>query len=989
MAPAPAIKKDPLTVLSALGRSIPVSTYRLQLHKDFRFVDAQRMVSYLERLGLTACYASPILKAKPGSMHGYDICDHSQLNPELGTDAEFTAWAQDLRARKMGLILDFVPNHMSIDAEENPWWRDVLENGPGSLYADFFDIDWAPLKSELKDKILLPVLGDQYGRVLEEGQLKLQFHNGRLSLHYGDQHLPMSPDQSVRVYKRNLAALTAELKEGQSDLREFLSVLTALEHLPPLTETDPARRAERHREKEVNRDRLARLVAVSPAIARYIEESVRFYNGSPNDRTSFDPLHELLEAQAYRLSYWKTASHEINYRRFFDVNQLAGIRMENPAVFKETHRLVLKLLTDGLATGLRMDHPDGLFDPASYFEAVQEAYLFEWLRRQETPDAPELSDELKDALRTWRTSERKKDPHGIAAKPLYLVAEKILSADEDLLPHWALHGTSGYDFLNDVNGIFVDTDQEDTLKRVYVSFTGQPVAFKEMQYTCKKLIMSTSMASELKVLAHALNRISEGDRRSRDFTLDSLEDALKEVIACFRVYRTYINTYRAGASDRALIDEAVDEAKRRNPALEATIFDFVREVLLHQVAFTMKFQQYTGPVQAKSVEDTAFYRYNLLSSLNEVGGDPDKFGLPASDFHAHNVKRREAWPYSMLTSSTHDTKRGEDARARLNVISEIPEEWEKMLSTWSAKTNRFRTLAGRTQAPDRLDEYFLYQTLLAVWPMDETPTVMNEICERVCAYMTKAMKEAKRHTSWIRPNEAYEAAVDKFIRSLLIGPDAKEFVDLFRPFARRIAAAGMLNSLGQVLVKIASPGVPDFYQGTELWDLSLVDPDNRRPVDYALRETFFAEMDPWLAKDNRLSYVQELLTEWTDGRIKMLLTICGLKLRRDMPTLFLEGAYTPITIKGSLARHAVAWAREDKTHVLLTIVPRFMTRLTGDLAWKDTAIVLPPAMAGLTYKNAITGEVLDINKASAGECVVPLSALLTVSPGGLWIAAKR
>jgi len=629
---------------------------------------------------------------------------------------------------------------------------------------------------------------------------------------------------------------------------------------------------------------------------------------------------------------------------------------------------------------------------------LQEAYLMEWVRQRETPEHDELPVELREAVREWRTSERKKDPQGIAAKPLYLLAEKILSADEALLPHWALSGTSGYDFLNDANGLYVEPKNEDVLKRVYAAFTDQPVAFKEMQYTCKKLIMSTSMASELNVLAHALNRISEGDRCSRDFTLDSLQDALKEVIACFPVYRTYINPYRAGASDRALIHEAVDEAKRRNPAVEASIFDFIQVVLLpentakvppeefqKQVAFTMKFQQYTGPVQAKSVEDTAFYRYDVLLSINEVGGDPDRFGITVTDFHALNTTRRKTWPYSMLTSSTHDTKRGEDARARLNVLSEIPQDWEKVITQWSQKNSRFRTIAGRLQAPDRLDEYFFYQTLLAVWPTEETPENLTDVCERICAYMTKAMKEAKRHTSWIRPNEAYESAVEQFIRSRITGPDAAEFLAGFRPFAQRLLQWGMINSLSQLVVKLGSPGVPDFYQGTELWDLTLVDPDNRRPVDYRRRESYLKEMEPHLA-GNSAAYVKDLLRSWADGRIKMFITLCGLRLRRQYPSLFLDGDYVPLETKGKKAKHAVAWLRRFDGNTLLVVAPRIVTGLPTENTWEDTSLILPEELSGQSFRNAITGDLFTVRKSGGASCL--LSELLVTCPVGLWIAAK-
>jgi len=970
----------------------PVSTYRVQFGRNFSFADARDLVPYLESLGVTYCYASPFLKSSPGSSHGYDTCNHQALNPDLGTDAEFEAFSDELAGRHMGLILDFVPNHMGLDPETNHWWRDVLENGVSSKFAACFDIDWDPVKPELKGKILLPILHDQYGATLDRGELQLGFENGTLHLKYFQRRLPIDPRQSPRVFEAGLECLQADLTDDDPDLVEYLSILTALENLPPSTERDPARTAERRREKEVARDRLVRLVDRSRRIRRHIEAAVTTFNGVPHKPATFDRLHELLEAQPYRLAHWRTAFDEINYRRFFDVNELGGLRMEDSCVFGATHGLVLRLIQEGKLSGLRVDHADGLFDPAGYLRRLQEA-----------------------ADRT----------------PIYLLVEKILGADETLPDDWPVEGTTGYGFLNDVNGVFVDRANADTLRKIYARFTGRRETFAEVAYHAKRLIMASSMASELAVLAQALNRISESHRRTRDFTLNALRKALAEVVACFPVYRTYVNESGFTATDRAAIDFATDRARQRNPVMESSIFLFVRSVLLtgsdraadhesdedrcqrQRRTFAMKFQQYTAPVQAKGVEDTAYYRYNAFISLNEVGGDPRRFGRSVEEFHGGNAVRLERWPLEMIATATHDTKRGEDARARLNVISEMPQSWRHAVSCWMRINASHRTAVDRQSAPDRNDEYLFYQSLLGAWPAEpmEAPIPHAAPCDlvdRMRRYMQKAIKEAKVHTSWVNENSAYESAMSTFVDTALTGPGARPFLSSFLPFERRVAALGMVNSLAQLVLKMASPGVPDFYQGTELWDFHLVDPDNRGPVDFASRQAMLDELRPWIDRSEWLrptaagcgecatesleAHVGAMLEGWHDARIKMFLTACGLRLRARERALMLHGDYRPLGADGIGATHLLGFARCLGGKALLAVVPRLTTTLLppgeflpiGAGVWGDTRIALPRELAARTFRQVLTGETVRPSLRGEAAGLLAADVLRTCPVALLW-----
>lgn len=955
---------------------VPVSTYRLQVYAGFPLPAATAVIGYLRRLGVDACYTSPYFTAAPGSTHGYDVCNHNEINPELGGKAAYDDFAQALAAHDVRHIVDFVPNHMGIGTGTNAWWNDLLENGPSSQSARFFDVDWTPVKAELQAKLLLPILGDQYGNVLERGELQLAFSDGVLVLRYFDQQLPINPRQAPRVYTLAVQRLEQERGPDDAQLHEFQSIIASLQNMPAYTDEDPSRAAERQREKEVARARLARLATEAPAIRDAIDSAVERVNGMPGQSSSFDALHELLEAQAYRLSHWRTASHEINYRRFFDINTLAGLRVEDEEVFDATHHLLASLIRDRTVDAVRIDHPDGLFDPARYFSMLQ--------------------DLAARSLGIERSAEGMPPD-----RPLYVVAEKILSGHEDLPPHWAVHGTTGYNYLNDLNGVFVDGSQARRTRRVYAKLTGQAGPFDDVLYASKRLIMDTGMASELNVLAHMLDRIGENNRKSRDFTLESLRDVITEVVACFPVYRTYVDEKGWTAEDRSVLAQAIARARRRNPAMESTLFDFFREVVLprdladpapppeeerrggyppadvdearDRLRFAMKLQQYTGPVQAKGLEDTAFYRYNVLLSLNEVGGDPSRFGRSDEEFHAANLARQRAWPYEMLATATHDTKLGEDVRARVNVISELPDVWGREVSRWMTINRVHRSIVDGEPAPDRNDEYRFYQALAGIWPMD-TARADAEFIARLQEYMLKATREAKVHTSWLTTNQPYEEALERFIERALGGHSAPRFFAAFRPMQERLARLGATNSLAQVTLKLGSPGVPDFYQGTDLWDLSLVDPDNRRPVDFDLRERWLTEIDGILEGNaaSRGQAIAAMLDHWHDGRIKLLLTAAGLRLRRAMPEVFLDGGYVPLATEITVRASAIAFARTTRPSgnapgaAVLFVAPRLCAALVdaehpfpiGGECWKTSRVLLPPELRDRSFRHVLTGAAL-------------------------------
>jgi (1->4)-alpha-D-glucan 1-alpha-D-glucosylmutase len=957
-------------------QNIPLATYRLQFNRRFRFEDAGPLIPYLARLGVTDVYASPYLKATPGSIHGYDVIDHSSLNPEIGTEEEHQAFCLALASHQLGQVLDFVSNHMGIK-QGNALWDDVLENGPSSLYAKYFDIAWDPIKEELKDKVLLPVLGDQYGIVLERGELKLSFHEGAFFVRYYDRQFPIAPRQYHTIIKHRFQELEKQLGAESSELVELQSILTAIEHLPQRTETDRAKVLERSREKQVIKRRLSALVAASPVISAFIEENLQIFNGTPGDSPSFDRLDAVLSQCSYRLAHWQVAGEEINYRRFFDINDLAAIRVEDPEVFEAAHALLFRWLAENRVTGLRIDHPDGLFDPTAYFLNLQERYFVEWARQRHRP--PQASAEswakVEGTLRDLFHAELAQQPDSPLARALYVVVEKIQGGKERIPEAWAIHGTTGYRFANVVSGLFVDPESESVLTGTYERFINRSYDFGELLYEKKKLIMSVSMASEINVLARELNRISEMNRQTRDFTLNALRRALVEVIALFPIYRTYVDGWRPEVDqrDRQYIEWTVARAKEKDLTTNVSIFDFLRDVLLRRyheyvdpqerevmLRFAMRLQQSTGPVMSKGLEDTVFYIYNRLTSLNEVGGEPQRLGTPEATFHLRNQERAEHWPASLLTTSTHDTKRSEDVRARINVISELPKEWRSSVQRWARVNRRYKTLWNDWLAPDPNDEYLFYQSVVGAWPMGGalTDSEWQAFRERIEQYMLKAVKEAKVHTSWINPDSRYEEAVVRFVTRTMDRSRHRRFVEDIEEFKQRLERPGQVNAISQVLLKIASPGTTDIYQGCEIWDLSLVDPDNRRPVDFELRNRLLEAVDRE-AEVDRQGFCRKLFADMTDGRIKLFVLSQGLRFRKRHEQLFRGGEYLPLRASGPQAGRVICFGRRSGDEFVVAVAPRLVTRLLekGELgtAFKDTFVEVPLELAGARLRDVFTG----------------------------------
>ncbi len=981
---------------AAAGPRLPGATYRLQLGAGLTFAGARDLVPYLAELGVTDCYLSPILQPCAPDSHGYDVADHGQLNEALGGEVAYAALGDALRAHGMGQVVDVVPNHMGIACRRNAWWQDVLEHGPASAFASFFDIDWEPLRPELRDRVLLPILEDHYGRVLERQELRLQYEDGAFVVRYWEHALPIDPGTYPDILATRPGEPDASLGDEGRHGAELRSIVAAARRLPPRAGSGAAGGgAERARAADAVKRRLDALVRDTPAVKAQVEDTLHLMNGTLGRPESFDRLDTLLRAQAYRVAYWGVAGDEINYRRFFDVNDLAAIRVEDPAVFDAAHRLLLRLVAEGRITGLRIDHPDGLYHPARYLAELRE--------------------------RCARAQSGDREP-GPADRPFYVVVEKVLMPGESLPAHWPVHGTTGYEFLNALNGIFVDPKGARRLDQTYQQLTGLAAPFADVVHAARRLVTETTMAGEVSVLGRRLARLAGERRESRDFTGRSLTEGLREILACFPVYRTYIGDDGPAASppDRAHVANAVAEAKRRSPTTNPSIFDFVADLLCRagDLDFVRRFQQLTGPVTAKGVEDTAFYRYLRLISLNEVGGAPGRVGTPLEEFHRLNAERAARWPHAMSATSTHDTKRGEDVRARINVLSEIPHEWRTRVRLWHRLNRRHRTVVDGQPAPDPNEEYLLYQTLLGAWPAgDSDEATRGAFVGRVQQYAFKAIREAKVHASWVHPNPAYEAAVARFVAAILApsapsggargplrrllgaiaaAPGDNPFLADFRPFQARIADAGVYNSLAQTLLKLAAPGVPDIYQGAEEWDLSLVDPDNRRPPDYARLATDLRGIRARLeAPDADLAALAaSLLATKEDGRVKLYLIHRALDCRRRRAALFAEGAYVPLEGRGLRGEHVVAFGRAFGDDVAIAVAPRFLARLhlaappLGASVWAATWLPLPTAWASRVFRNALTGEDV-VPSTREGQAGLPLDAALAVLPVALLEAANE
>lgn len=963
---------------------IPVATYRLQFNNQFRFRDANVIIGYLHDLGITDLYSSPYLKAKEGSLHGYDIVDHSRLNPEIGTTEEFMAMVGELKHHGMGQIYDVVPNHMCIVSKDNRWWMDVLENGMSSPFADYFDIDWDPVQEELVNKVLLPVLGDQYGKVLENRELALSFEDGAFFVDYYGERFPVRPDTYLLILEHRKDELDQRLGgRDPSYVAEFMSIITALKHLPCSTSREREKIEERIREKEVIKRRLAKLCGECPRIGAFIRENTGIFNGRKGDSKSFDLLDKLLMEQPYRLSYWPVATEEINYRRFFDINSLAAIRVERPKVFEEAHRFLFQLIKEGTITGLRIDHPDGLYNPSEYFEALQRGcftqiavHRGEELVAQQDP--PFGQSHMISEIQKQYDEMIRENP---GVKPFYIVGEKILTRSERMPEEWRIFSTTGYVFLNSLNGIFIETRNAKIFDRIYTAFIKKNVDYPELVRQNKKLIMEVAMTSEINTIGRRLSRMAKKTRYMRDFTLNSLIKAIMEVVAHFPVYRSYINSFDVKDRDRQHIEAAVSKAKRANPAISSSIFDYLQDVLLLRfpdyltdedrgewLDFTMRFQQLTGPVMAKGIEDTTFYVYNRLVSLNEVGGSPERFGNSLETFHGQNIERSKFWPHALITTATHDSKRGEDVRARINVLSEIPVAWKERLYGWG-KANRAKKMTIEGQlAPDWNEEYLLYQALLGTWPMEATSEGEYEVFrKRIKAYVVKAIREAKVNSSWISPNLPYEEAATGFVYAIMQKTPENHFLEDFLLFQRSISWYGMFNALSQVLLKITSPGVADFYQGTELWDLTLVDPDNRGPVDYDKRMGMLREIKKREQEVPPGQVAKELMARIETGIVKLFVIYKALNSRRASRAVYEKGRYRFLHVTGEKSHNVCAFSRRLGDRSWVTAVPRFLTRLIdgpgqlplGKEVWMETIIAIPAEGTAIGYRNVFTGGMVE------------------------------
>lgn len=905
------------------AQRIPLATYRLQLRKEFVFADAAKQVDYAAALGISDFYCSPVFLSTPGSSHGYDVNDYRRVNPELGGRKELERLHTRLREHGMGLLLDFVPNHMGINGPGllNTWWRDVLEHGEHSAYAQFFDIDWDAGTHHGRSQVLVPLLEDHYGRVLEAGKLSLVCEDGGLSVAYYEMRFPLSPHTYPHVLR---------FPEAGGELQGLSDVIGALPK-PDASEDVEAAKTRTARFAELKKT-LRGLLARDAQVGERLQARLDQLNGRAGEPGSFDELDAIVQHQHYRLAFWKAGVHETNYRRFFAIDTLIGLRMENPAVFHECHALLAELVRERIVTGLRIDHVDGLRDPRQYLDRLQ-------------------SFALGDA--------------GKPVKPLYVLVEKILEHGELLPGEWATHGTTGYEFIEQLADVLVDGSAERKFTETYAEFSGETESYVDVVYAKKRLVLDEMFANAVTRFAHDLTEYLQSDRLWRDVTRNELTVAVREIMAAFPVYRTYRRVGEAvSAADRHVIEQAVATAIARNRRFNAAPFELVRDVLVGSypgehapaglrrrlTAWVLSFQQYTGAVMAKAVEDTAFYTYSRFIALNEVGGDPGRFGGTVNAFHAANAERLRASPHALLATSTHDTKVAEDVRARLYALSEMPHAWRDWLAEWTESNRAHKTVIDGRAAPDANEEYRLYQVLLGAWPADDAAPD-EAFRARMREYWRKAVSEAKRNTSWVQPNEPWLEAGDRFLDRILDPATGRIFLESFRPKARRLARLGMVNSLTQVTLKITSPGVPDFYQGTELWDLSLVDPDNRRPVDFESRRR--------LADEAEKTSWRTLLAQWEDGAVKLRLVQTLLRFRAAHADLFRSGEYQPWESRGRFAANVIAFARSSESERVLVLVPRLTSQLGCPplgLVWDDTAIGTGAHAA--VWKDVISGREL-------------------------------
>jgi (1->4)-alpha-D-glucan 1-alpha-D-glucosylmutase len=941
-----------------ISTRIPLATYRLQFNKDFTFNDATKILDYLRELGITEIYASPILTSRRGSGHGYDVTNPNRLDPDLGTEKDFDLFLTELEKRGMGLLLDIVPNHMAASSE-NPWWMDVLENGPDSAFSSYFDIDWHPPSRSLDNKILLPILGRPFGEALDSGEFKLSLNSGKFAIEYFESSFPLAPRTYRTVLAHRIGRLRNLLDENSAAYQEYQGIIAALGPISDRDSTPVEAASDKRVRFESIRERLRRLTADNQEVMQFIQENLAAFNGKVGDPSSFSNLQRLLGEQYYVLAYWQNLNETINYRRFFTITDLVGMRVEDPLVFDATHNLILRLISQGAVVGLRVDHIDGLRDPAAYLKRLQEQLAAEG--------------------------------GSSSGGPAYVLVEKILERHEDLPADWPVAGTTGYDYLNFANRVMVHAQGAKDIEKIYSGFIGQSMKFSDVLYQKKKLVMSTILAVEMRSLGRQLEELAAQARYARDLPRHQLTEALIETTACFPVYRTYIRNLDLPAEATKLLEEALAQARLRKPGLNPQSFDFLQDVLLlsnaphvlpdHREArlnFVLRWQQFTGPIVAKGLEDTALYVYQPLLSLNEVGGDPTPESICPKEFFEFIAHRQGKWPHSMNASSTHDTKRSEDVRARIAVLSEMPQEWGARLKQWAVMNERHKSRANGAPVPDRNEEYFLYQTILGVWPLQEGKA--PEVVKRLQAYAVKATREAMVHTRWTRPNLAHEEGLTDFVAAILDETTNGAFLEDLRSFHRDTAYYGMLNSLSQTLLKITAPGVPDFYQGSELWDLRLVDPDNRGVVDFTQRMTFLDALKKD-AEQASVSFAGELFSNWSDGRIKLYLVWKTLGFRREFSELFTDGEFVPADISGERAENVTAFFRIRGDRSALIVAPKWlaaseMDRESGERTkfWGNTFLALPENAAE-AWRNVLTSESVIAQKSREHSMVRVADAL--------------
>ncbi|MFM7427873.1 MAG: malto-oligosyltrehalose synthase [Elainella sp.] len=925
---------------------IPTATYRIQFTADFGFDSARKIAPYLADLGISDLYASPIFKARAGSTHGYDVVDPTQLNPELGSPESFEALVQQLQQQQMGWLQDIVPNHMAYESS-NQWLMDVLENGLSSTYVDYFDIAWTWPFEGNHEPILVPLLGNFYGECLENGELQLQYDQGILTINYHSLRIPLNIESYATLLTHNLGSLAKTLGRNHPVFVRLLGILYSLKGI-----SSDITGQQRRDQVEFVRSLLWELYRDQDEVRAFLDANLQTFNGEVGQPESFDLLDALLTNQHFRLAFWKVGAEEMNYRRFFTVNELISVKVEEVKIFNATHALIFKLVDEGKFTGLRIDHIDGLYDPTEYLERL----------RAKVGD-------------------------------LYITVEKILQPGEDLPQLWPIQGTSGYDYLNYVNSVFCQNQNQSALDQIYRDFTGQTQPIEDLVIEKKQLILEKNLAGDVDNLALLLKKISSRYRYGNDFTVNSLKRAISEVLTRFPIYRTY-TAAEVLDSDRPYIEQVIAAAQEQSPLLKNEL-QFIEKLLLldydatltqaekdQWLYWVMRLQQYTGPLMAKGVEDTVLYVYNRLLSLNEVGGDPARFGIDLAEFHRFNQHRQQHWPLAMSATSTHDTKRGEDVRARLNVLSEIPQEWQQQVQLWRELNQAHKVQSKHQTFPAPNDEYLLYQTIVGALPFAESE--WQGFRERLKDFMLKAIREAKVYTNWLRNNTAYESACLNFVEAILSEGENNSFLSAIRPFQQQVARYGVINSLAQTLLKLTTPGVPDFYQGSELWDFSLVDPDNRRPVDFSIRQVYLEEIKTRVLGDI-FALTPDLLAAPEDGRIKLFLVYQTLKARAAYPAVFQSGDYQPLSVTGRYADHVIAFARTAGETSVITVVPRFCTALVkpgeyplGD-CWQDTAIQLP-AESSSSWKNLLTAQPISVGHS------LPLSEVLQHFPVALLVS---